>query len=299
MDDCIFMLAFDHRASFRKIFPVGTKPKLLAKRIAAAKMLVFKAVATAIRRGKLSRGQAAVLCDEEYGSNVLIAARKAGIAFALPVEKSGQEEFQFEYGRDFPKHITKFKPTYAKVLVRYNPDNAALNKRQLVRLKKLCSWTEKNGVQLLFELLVIPTAGQLAACGGSKAAFDNHLRPQLTAKSIEEIVKAGIEPAIWKLEGVDTAQQAKMVFGTARMLTPAARIIVLGRGETLERVKQWIDVGASTEGVVGFAVGRTIFSAPLEAYANGKIGSATAVGRMAATYATLIREFKANARNKR
>jgi hypothetical protein len=40
----------------------------------------------------------------------------------MPVEKSGQDEFDFEYGEDFGSHIEDFDPTFSKVLVRYNPE---------------------------------------------------------------------------------------------------------------------------------------------------------------------------------
>ena len=48
---------------------------------------------------------------------------------SCPAEKSGQDEFDFEYGDDFGAHIEKFNPTFCKVLVRYNPEgDAALNR---------------------------------------------------------------------------------------------------------------------------------------------------------------------------
>jgi hypothetical protein len=45
-----------------------------------------------------------------------------GVPLAMPVEKSGQDEFDFEFGSDFGRHIEAFDPTFAKVLVRYNPE---------------------------------------------------------------------------------------------------------------------------------------------------------------------------------
>ena len=49
-------------------------------------------------------------------------AAEAGFHFAMAAEKSGQDEFDFEYGEDFAKHIEAFAPTFSKVLVRYNPE---------------------------------------------------------------------------------------------------------------------------------------------------------------------------------
>ena len=35
-------------------------------------------------------------------------AKKEGVPAAMPVEKSGQDEFEFEYGADFGAHIEEF-----------------------------------------------------------------------------------------------------------------------------------------------------------------------------------------------
>ena len=63
-------------------------------------------------------------------------ATKHGYSTACPAEKSGQDEFDFEYGEDFGKHIEAFNPTFCKVLVRYNPEgDKAQNQEQAARLK--------------------------------------------------------------------------------------------------------------------------------------------------------------------
>ena len=74
---------------------------------------------------------------------------------ACPAEKSGQEEFDFEYGEEFARHIEAFSPTFCKVLVRYNPEgDRALNQRQTARLKRLSDYLHGSGRLFMFELLV-------------------------------------------------------------------------------------------------------------------------------------------------
>ena len=74
---------------------------------------------------------------------------------AMPVEKSGQNEFDFQYGDEFGAHIETFDPDFAKVLVRYNPDgDAEMNARQTERLKRLSDWLHEHDRKFLFELLV-------------------------------------------------------------------------------------------------------------------------------------------------
>ena len=60
---------------------------------------------------------------------------------AVACERSGQAEFQFEYGADFGAHVERFDPELVKALVRFNPDgDAELNRRQLERLRALSDW---------------------------------------------------------------------------------------------------------------------------------------------------------------
>ena len=74
---------------------------------------------------------------------------------AMPVEKSGQIEFDFEHGEAFGEKIEEFDPDFSKVLVRYNPDgDAAMNERQTAKLRRLCEWLHEHDRKFLFELLV-------------------------------------------------------------------------------------------------------------------------------------------------
>jgi 5-dehydro-2-deoxygluconokinase len=208
--------------------------------------------------------------------------------FAMPVEKSGQDEFDFDYA-DYGAHIQKFDPTFVKVLVRYNPDgDAEMNKRQLARLNELGHYLKKIDKPFLFELIVPATAKQLADLGGSKEAYDKTLRPKLMVKSLEEIQAANVEPDIWKLEGVDSPDDAKAIVAQAQSGGRNAGIITLGRGESKEKVQEWLSVGAKIPGIIGFAVGRTIFWAPLVALKAGQITQPEAVEKIAQNYVEFV-----------
>ncbi len=228
---------------------------------------------------------AGLLVDEEFGASVLREAKKEGLMFAMPVEKSGQEEFDFDYGDNFAKHIEEFDPTFVKVLVRYNPEgDAAINKRQLERLKKLSDYLAQKKRPFLFELIVPSTSSQLAKLGGSKGKYDQELRPNLMVDSIKEIQDAGVEPVIWKLEGVDKPESAKAVVKQAQSGGRKVGVITLGRGESKEKVQEWLKVGAKIPGIIGFAVGRTIFWEPLADHKSGKTNRKEAMEKVAQTY---------------
>ncbi len=78
-----------------------------------------------------------MLVDEQFGGDVPREAKENDQKLAMPAEKSGQNEFDFQYGDDFGTHIEQFDPAFTKVLVRYNPDDpdTEMNKRQLERLE--------------------------------------------------------------------------------------------------------------------------------------------------------------------
>ena len=112
---------------------------------------------------------------------------RSGYTTACPAEKSGQDEFDFEYGEDFAKHIEAFHPTFCKVLVRYNPEgDAALNQRQAARLKQLSDYLhDQSQSRFMFELLVPAEKAQLDRLNGDKKAYDLELRPGLMVQAIE------------------------------------------------------------------------------------------------------------------
>src|SRR5437588_6966122 len=158
-DGKLYILAFDHRGSFqKKMFGISGDPTPeQTETISDAKRLIFEGMLEAVRRGAAA-GSTGVLVDEQFGSDIPKRAREHGLKLAMPVEKSGQDEFDFQYGQDFGAHIEKFDPDFSKVLVRYNPDaDAGMNERQLGRLKELADWLHGHGRKFLFELLVPAT----------------------------------------------------------------------------------------------------------------------------------------------
>src|SRR6201997_575914 len=153
----LYILPFDHRGSFQtKMF--GWKGALTPDQtaeIAAAKQVIYDGFQAAVQDGVPER-KAGILTDEQFGAAILRDAAAHHYTTACPAEKSGQEEFDFEYGEEFPKHIVAFRPTFSKVLVRYNPaGDGALNARQASRLKKLSDYLHGQSTSMfMFELLV-------------------------------------------------------------------------------------------------------------------------------------------------
>lgn len=293
--DTLFVMPFDHRGSFMaKMFGIkGRQPTAEeTKEIASTKKIVYEGFRQALTQG-VPKDKAAILVDEQFGAECVIDALKSGIKVAMPAEKSGQDEFDFEYGEQFGAHIEKFNPTFVKVLVRYNTDDdKVLNKRQAARLAQLSAFCHKNARKFMFELLVPALEGQLAKLGGDKKKFDTEVRPGLMEKAIAELQAAGIEPDVWKLEGLERAEDYKAIVAQARSKgRHHVGMIVLGRGENAEKVHHWLKVGAKVEGVIGFAVGRTVFWDPLVGYREKKHSREEAVAQVAKNYKSLVDLF--------
>ncbi len=209
----LYILAFDHRGSFqKKMFGIeGDPTPEETDTISDAKKLIYEGMEIAVERG-VDAEATGVLVDEQFGSDIPELARKHGLKLAQPVEKSGQPDFDFEYGADFGKHIEDNDPDFSKVLVRLNPDgDAEMNERQLSRLKELADWLHEHDRLFLFELLVPAEDDQLESVGGDTDRYDAELRPELMRRAIEQIQDYGIEVDIWKIEGVDAQEDAEML----------------------------------------------------------------------------------------
>lgn len=287
----LFILAFDHRGSFqKKMFGIEGDPSPeQAETISDAKRLIYEGMVIAVERGA-SAEATGVLVDEQFGSTVPAGAREAGLKLAMPVEKSGQNEFDFEYGDDFGAHIESFDPDFSKVLVRYNPEgDAEMNERQLGRLKRLSDWLHANDRKFLFELLVPAEPAQLEAVGGDEDRYDAELRPGLMRGAIEAIQNAGIEADIWKIEGVDRREDAQMLAEQTRTGGRDGVVcVLLGRGASDAKVDHWLREAAPVDGFVGFAIGRSIWWDSLKAFLDGSLPREEAASQIADNYLRFI-----------
>jgi len=292
----LFILPFDHRASFEsRMF--GFKPPLSAAQtaeIAAAKRVIYDAFLAAVADG-VPRRFAGILTDEQFGAAILRDAAAASVTTAMCTEKSGQAEFDFEYGADFAAHIAAFDPTFCKVLVRYNPEgDRAMNQRQAARLRQLSDFLiARNKSLFMFELLVPAEPAQLEQVHRDKKAYDQELRPGLMRRAIAELQSAGVEPDLWKVEGLDRQEDYEGIVSTARAGgRDSVGCIVLGRGEDEAAVRRWLTVAGSVSGFVGFAVGRTVFWDPVSAWRSGKMTRDQAIAEMARRYQGFTRDFE-------
>jgi myo-inositol catabolism protein IolC len=270
----LYLLAFDHRGSFeRDLFSASHSiPDKVRAGITDAKEVLYEGFVAAAERGVPS-DEAGILVDEQYETSVACKARSAGHVLAMPVEKSGQADF--EYGEEFGRPIEEFDPTFAKVLVRYNPDgDKELNHWQTERLARLSTWLHDRDQLFLFELLVPATAEQLNRAGGDQRRYDREIRPGLVVRTIRAMQDEGAEPVIWKIEGLDSVKACTQVLAAARRGgRDQVCCIVLGRGADEPQVIEWLRIAASVPGFDGFVVGRALWEQSLDGMIAGTIGA--------------------------
>jgi myo-inositol catabolism protein IolC len=294
-DRPLYILPFDHRGSFQTgLFGwTGTLDAEQTARVAASKQVVYEGFKTALAAG-VPKDRAGILVDEQFGAAILVDAAKAGIITSAPAEKSGQQEFDFEYGAQFGRHIEAVDPTFCKVLVRYNPEgDASANARQAARLRQLSEYLHERKRLYMFELLVPAEAAQLERLGGDRVRYDRELRPSLMVGAIRELQGAGVEPDVWKIEGLDRREDCESVVAAARREGRSeVGCIILGRGEDDRKVVEWLSTAAAVPGFIGFAVGRTSFWEPLVAWRDGRLSASQAADQIADRYCRWVSTFE-------
>jgi myo-inositol catabolism protein IolC len=291
----LYILPFDHRTSYLSGLFGWKEPLTVEQMVTVAnrKQVIYAGFQQAIA-DHVPRDHVGILVDEAFGSAILRDAASKGYIMVASVEKSGQEEFEFAYGEDFAQHLEAFHPTFAKVLVRYNPEgDAALNLRQAGRLKRLSDYLHRTQRLFMFELLVPAQPGQLEQVEGDKNAYDLQIRPRLMAQAMQALQDAGVEPDVWKVEGLDRQEDAVKVVEVARRGgRDTVGLIVLGRGAERDRVIHWLKTAARVAGFIGFAVGRTSFWQPLVDVEAKRISQEEAATQIAHNFEAWIQIFE-------
>jgi myo-inositol catabolism protein IolC len=283
----LYLLPFDHRNSYVTGMFNFTPPLTAGERKAVvdSKRVIYDGFRQAVGTD-VAIASGAILVDEEFGADILRDAVESGYVTALSTEKSGSDEFEFEHGAAFAEHIEAFGPTFAKVLVRYNAaGDAALNRRQTARLKQLSDYCRSANQLFMFELLVPATKAQMDRVKSDKRTYDLQIRPELMLQAIRTLQDDGVEPDIWKIEGLDRREDCDRVVEAARRGgRDEVGCIVLGRGANEKQVAGWLETAASVQGFTGFAVGRTTFWDAVVDYEARKASRQEAASRVAERY---------------
>jgi 5-dehydro-2-deoxygluconokinase len=293
IDQPLYILAFDHRTSFQRgLFGISSPTQIEREQMRTAKQLILSAVLQA--REALPDRTVAALVDEEHGASSAMRARASGLMLAMCAEKSSQAEFDFEFGEEFAEHIRTFSPDLVKVLARINPDSDPQSiRRQCRRLRRLSQWLKSRPERFLFELIVPPEPHHLTAAGGNPEAYAREIRPGLVVAAIELLQDVGVEPDVWKVEGLEHTTDCERVVAAARASGRShVSCIVLGAGAGEETIAHWLSQCAPVAGFNGFAIGRTIWWEALDQWRKDNATPEATVSRIADAYTRLIKIYE-------
>jgi 5-dehydro-2-deoxygluconokinase len=274
-----YILAFDHRNSLMtSFFEISGEPDApIVREAEDLKSVIAHGLLAAIARGSVTVDEAGALVDGTYGVAAIDALGIAGVRIAVPVEASGKKEFQFEHV-DWRGWLDATKPSWAKVLVRYNVEgDRDMNERQRDRLLELQAATRELDIGFMFELLVPPEHDQRGE------DFDTETRPGLVIGAFEELGSAGIRPDMWKIEGLERRGDCEAVAARA-----GAPVVVLGRGADAAAVERWLRAAAGVPNYDGFAIGRSIWWEPCAAYREHRSTRDEAVHAIADRYTRYV-----------
>jgi myo-inositol catabolism protein IolC len=112
-------------------------------------------------------------------------------------------------------------------------------------------------------------------------------------EAIQHLQDEGVEPDVWKVEGLDRVEDCQKVVATARRGgRETVGCIILGRGEDEKKVSHWLETASQVSGFIGFAVGRTVFWEALINFRTNKITRDQAVANIARRYAEFVDIFQ-------
>ena len=198
-----------------------------------------------------------------------------------PIETPGSRPVTFDSTENIGLHLTSWPVAHViKCLVFYHPDDPEdlrlEQERQCTILFDAC---RRTGHELLLE--VIP----------SKSAAP--VGPDTLARAMTRFYALGIHPDWWKLPQPGSEAAWEAIAGTIAAHDPHCRgVLLLGLDAPEAELEAAFALAARQPVCKGFAVGRTIFGKPAEAWFKGEIDDRQAVASMAAGYRRLIEAWE-------
>ncbi len=268
----LMALAIDHRAQLEEI---ADKAGADRRRISDFKALAVQAAAQ-IAGTEPGFG---MLLDGTYGREALFRAADHDLWIGRPVEKPGSRPLRFET-EDLGSHLAEWPVNHTiKCLCFYHPDDSeALRREQEERLLILNDAARTTGRELLVEII----AGKHGTLGDDTVAW-----------VLARLYDLGLKPDWWKLEPQPRKAAWTRIGDVIRARDPHCRgVVLLGLDAPEDALVKAFETASADPVVKGFAVGRTIFAEPAEAWLRGKLDDAGAVAEMARRFGKLCDAWK-------
>jgi len=271
--DSLMAFAIDHRAQLEKIADEAKAPRA---RIGAFKRLAVDAAAN-VAAGRAGFG---MLLDGRYGRDALFRAADHPFWIGRPVEEPGSRPLEFEFGGSLGAKLIEWPVGHTiKCLCFYHPDDAdEIKARQERELLRLYDAARLIGRELLVEII----AGKHGA-----------VTDATVSRVLERLYQIGIKPDWWKLESQANDTAWANIARVIEAHDPFCRgIVLLGLEAPEQDLASAFRIARRCPKVKGFAVGRTIFAEPAQAWFAGEIGDEEATRLMAESFARLCEAWR-------
>jgi 5-dehydro-2-deoxygluconokinase len=266
----LLAFAFDHRSQFVEMCErLGTDPA----RICRFKQLALQA-AQQIGSGRKDWG---ILLDGRFGEDALAQATGNGCWIGRPIEQPGSIPLRFEGGPDLGSTLREWPQSHCvKCLVFYHPDDPEpLRQEQERQVLVLADACRRTSHELLLE--VIPSRSL------APVAEDT------LARAMARFYELGVFPDWWKLPDPASQGSWDRINDVIAEHDPYCRgVLLLGLDAPEVELHAAFGRAAKVPVCKGFAIGRTIFGKPAEAWFAGQIDDTAAVEQMAGTYRRMI-----------
>jgi 5-dehydro-2-deoxygluconokinase len=272
----LMALAIDHRAQLESIADEADAPR---GRIGVFKQLAVEAAAR-VADGRPGFG---VLLDGKYGREALFRAADHGFWIGRPVEEPGARPLDFEFGGSLGAKLIEWPLSHTiKCLCFYHPDDTSEMKlRQDRELLRLYDAARTIGRELLIEII---------------ASKHGPIDEATISSVLDRLYAIGVRPDWWKLESQASAKAWENIARSIATHDPYCRgIVLLGLEAPEQQLASAFAIARGCALVKGFAVGRTIFAEPAQAWFAGRIGDAAAVDLMAGSFARLCEMWRSAA----
>jgi 5-dehydro-2-deoxygluconokinase len=264
----LMALAIDHRVQLEKIADEAGAPR---ERISRFKRLAVDAAAR-VADGRLGFG---MLIDGKWGREALFRAADHNFWIGRPVEEPGSRPLDFEFGGSLGARLIEWPIGHTiKCLCFYHPDDAPeMKARQERELLRLYDAARSIGRELLVEII---------------ASKNGAVGDETIASVVARLYEIGIMPDWWKLESQASATAWNNIARVISTRDPYCRgIVLLGLEAPENELAEAFRIAKGCPLVKGFAVGRTIFAEPAQAWLSGRIDDDEAIDRMAKSFARL------------
>ena len=267
--DPVLIMAADHMAPFEAL------PCIPTRSIPRFKSLVAEA-ALALAP---NHPQLGVLFDDVAGEDALFKIGNAVGWVGRKIERTGSAPLALSEGKPAGVLLASW-PRYQIIKCLVPVETDSTRALQDERLRELGAAAAMYGIELLLELVHPDEPGEAEA----------------VARRIRDIQGLGVRPDWWKLPAFSDGAGWAAIESAIVDGNPMCRgVLLLGGGRSGADLSAAMRPARGCKSVCGFAVGRTLFLEPAQAWLSGKIDDDALVERVKSRYAELVQAWHAAA----